>query len=75
MEITVYTIVIYLLIPVGAYFVKSLLDRLNKVEEKQKEAVSEPEMRRIMDDKINPIKEDITEIKYQLNKLLDIFLK
>jgi len=39
------------------------------------ESVSESSVRQIVGDKIDPIKEDISEIKCQINRLFNLFLK
>ena len=54
---------------------KSHIDRIEEIEKLVATKISEPEVRTIMGDKIDPIKEDIKEIKEMLNHILTVVMK
>ena len=54
---------------------KSHVDRIESMEKKLAEKLDEPQVRLLMADKIDPIKEDIKEIKEMLNHILTVIMK
>ncbi len=48
--------------------------RLTKLEEKVSSQVTEPELRQILSDKLDPLKEDISEVRKQAEKITDLLL-
>lgn len=59
----------------GAFLVKSLLNRISVLENVVSDKISEPRVRELLSDKVDPIREDIQEIKDQLNKITDLLLR
>lgn len=49
--------------------------RIIKLEDTTSQHVTEAELRRILSDKIDPIKEDISDVKKQTEKITDILLQ
>jgi hypothetical protein len=58
----------------GQSKMEKLEARLEKLEDTTSQHVTEAELRRILSDKIDPIKEDISEVKKQNDKITDILL-
>lgn len=55
-----------------AYVIReSVMNRISKLEEAYRHTISEERARQIMTDKMDPIKEDLKEIRDQVNKLFD----
>lgn len=79
MDDVVRTVLMYTLIPgclgLGTYFMKTLLSRLDSLEREMTVRVDEPKVRQILDDKINPLREDIQEIRQQVQKIYDLLVK
>lgn len=75
----VHVLVIYGALPsilgFGAFLVKSLLNRLDMVETAIQHKVDEPRVRELLADKVDPIREDIQELKVKLDKITDLLLK
>lgn len=61
-------------IPVGAYFTRSLIQRIAVLEENMQHTITEPQVRQFFQDKYDPIREDIKEIKEMQQKLFDVYL-
>lgn len=59
-----------LLAPV-VYIWKSVMSRLEKLEENQHQFIREDEVRNILNDKVTPIAENLEEVKTLLYKILD----
>lgn len=78
MNQTMVQIALYVLVPLVtglvAYIMKTTIGRLDDVEKKASDAVSEAFVRRILDDKIAPIQEDLRDIKDKLDKLFDLYI-
>lgn len=49
----------------------SIMQRIDNLEQKSMNHVTEQQTRQILNDKLEPLKEDLIEIKEQLNKLFD----
>lgn len=53
---------------------KTMINRLDTLEFRMQETITEPEVRIILDDKLDPIHEDLKEIKHSLNQLYEVML-
>ena len=71
-------IIYYVITPIVIMYVghsmKSHIDRIEGIEKLLATKIDEPEVRTILSDKIDPMKEDIAEIKVMLNHLLEVVL-
>jgi inactivated superfamily I helicase len=72
-------ILLYVILPtivaLGAWFMKAYVERVNNLEREVQTKTTESEVRIIMADKIDPMREDIHELKASVDKILDILLK
>lgn len=79
MTIDLNTLMMYLGFPLilslGTYVVRSLLQRIETLEGKMSNTVSEPQVRQLLQDRYDPIMQDIYEIKQMQQKLLDLYLQ
>jgi hypothetical protein len=73
---------IYIVIPVftlgssiGAFFMKSMIERIKELEDQMTNKLSEAAVRQIVADKVDPLKEDLKEIKDSLNQIFHLLLK
>lgn len=57
------------------WLMKNAYERLVELEHRIDDAVSKTEMRQVLQDQIEPIKEDVQELKVKLDKIIDILLK
>lgn len=72
----------YVLVPLilgGAGFVirsyiTRLSDRLDMLERQMIEKISRPEAKELLSDKVEPIRQDIQELKAKVDKIYDIIL-
>jgi len=71
----VYYVITPIVIMYAGHCMKSHVDRIEEIEKKLMTKIDEPEVRTILSDKIDPMKEDIKEIKQMLNHLLSVILK
>lgn len=55
-------------------FVNAVLKRLDTIEVKTNQSVTEQQVRDIVTDKFNPLKEDITEIKANVKELISRYI-
>ena len=51
--------------------IRNMYTRISDMDRRIRTSLSDREVRRLIDDKIDPIREDIHEIKIKLEKLLD----
>lgn len=58
----------------AAYFMRNLIMRLETLENKIQSKIDEPEVRQLLSDKLDPMKEDIAEIKGTVQKLFDLHI-
>lgn len=66
--------VITALVGLGAWVMKSHLERLSDLEKKLPEKVTESEVRLILDDKIEPIKEKLSDLSSKIDRILELLL-
>jgi hypothetical protein len=64
-------VVPYLILPLIGILGKLLLDRLSRIETKAEDSISESQARQLLVDKIEPLQDDIKEIKVSLNGLIE----
>lgn len=57
------------------YIARTLMQRINELETKMVEKVTEAEVRQLISDKTSPIQEDLSEIKAVQHEILQILLK
>lgn len=68
-----------IIIPILGYLFKTLIgnhmQRIDNLEQNLLEKISETQVRVLMQDKLDPIKEDLIDINNKINKVLDHLLK
>ena len=73
------TILIYTALPlaiaIGRYIMKSYADRIDVLEREVSSKLDELEVRQLMSDKVDPINQNIQEIKQQLKDILNLLMK
>lgn len=57
-----------------AYFVRVQMQRLDTLEQQIITKMTEEETRQILSDKVDPIKEDMAEIKLKVDKVIDLLI-
>lgn len=60
-------IVSVLLIPVGRY----IFIKLSDIDTKLNQKISQTEVRQLIDDKFQPLKEDLKDLKNQMDRIFD----
>lgn len=77
-EITI-PILVYVLLPTivgaGAYFMKSFLDRVHTLEIKVQDKINETECRQLLSDKLDPLVNEIKDLKIQVTKIIDLLIE
>lgn len=58
-----------------SYFMRSILSRLDTLEKEVPSKLDETEVRQLLIDKIDPIREDIKDLQMKIDKIVDILLK
>lgn len=73
------TLVLSLVVPsvlgVVAYIVRAQMQRLDLLEQQMPMKMTEAEVRQVLADKVDPIKESMVEIKEKVDKVIDLLLK
>jgi hypothetical protein len=68
----------YIVVPlVGGlliYVWKDIMHRIDNLEQEQKNKMTEEEVRRLMEDKVGPVKESLAEIKTRLDFIIERLL-
>lgn len=72
--LTLTSILLPIITAIAGYFFKSLYERVERLEIKTSQFKTEEEIRQIINDKIDPIREDIKEIRTKLDQLLDLII-
>jgi len=70
----IYYVVTPAVIMYAGHAMKTHVDRIEIMEKELLTKIDEKEVRTILADKIDPMKEDIAEIKVMLNHLLEVVL-
>lgn len=72
-------LLMYLIAPgviaIGSYVMNAFLKRVSDLEKTMIHKVEEPEVRQLMADKIDPIREDIQELKGKIELIYSLLLK
>lgn len=73
------TLILSLVVPsvlgVVAYIVRAQMQRLDTLERQMITKTDEHEVRQLLSDKVDPIKESMSEIKEKVDKVIDLLLK
>lgn len=64
-----------LITSMGAFIMKSIIMRIETLEQQIKDVVSESQVRQIIADKMDPIHQDVQEVKEQLQQFLTLYLQ
>ncbi len=67
--------VVSLILGIGAFVMKTVHSRIDVLERELPHKLNEPAVRQIVSDKIDPIREDIHEIKAKLDRVMDILIE
>lgn len=59
----------------AGFLIRSVLGRISILESRIQDSMSEVKVRQLIQDKYDPIQEDIHEIKDKLNKIFDLYVK
>lgn len=70
----IWPIVTSIVCGLGALVMKSVFSRLESLESKMNSTVTEQQVRTIIGDKIDPLKEDVHEIKQAIVKIYELYL-
>lgn len=78
MDDTTIKIILYIVGPtvlgVTGYLYKSIINRIDELEEKIEKKVTETVVRQILADKLDPLREDLKEIKDSIRNLFELYL-
>lgn len=78
MDDTTRLVLIYVILPVvlgiGTFIMKSVFSRLDVLEKDIHNKVEEEKVRQLLADKIDPVREDIQELKNKLDRLMDFLI-
>lgn len=79
MEFTFVSFITYVVIPLfitmGSFILRNFMNRIEKLENRSMEQITETEARQILSDKLDPVKETLTEIKKQIEKITEFLIK
>jgi hypothetical protein len=78
MNFSLFPVIVYIIVPLVTalitYILRSFGQRLDAIEEKLNHRITETEVRQIIADKVDPLKESLKEIKDKIDKLFDLIL-
>lgn len=78
MSVDLLNLILYVVAPVvmamGTFIFKSILSRLDEVERQMSHSITDPQARQLIQDKLEPLAQDIKEIKDMQQKQLDMML-
>jgi hypothetical protein len=78
MESLIVSLATYLGVPailgIGGWAMKTVSSRLSALEDEMVERTTDKQVRQIVSDKIDPLREDIHELKAKLDKIVDLLL-
>lgn len=72
---TVTLIALPLMSGLAYHVVHNIMARIDTLEEKMKDVIAEPAIRQLISDKLDPIRDDLKEIKARLEKILDLYVE
>ena len=71
----VFNVILYAILPVlitlVSYIVRGIMQRLERLESGLTDKISEQEVRQILTDKLEPVTDDLKEIKDKVDKVID----
>lgn len=71
-------VVVYGVLPlvggIGTFFVKSVLTRLNMLERELPAKPSEQEVRQLMLDKLEPLRDDVKDLNNKIERIIEILI-
>lgn len=78
MDESLKVVMTYVIVPIVfaivGFITRNFHMRLETLEKEMPQKLDQNEVRQIIHDKVDPIKEDISEIKTNLNKLIDLII-
>lgn len=63
------------LLGIGGFVMRSYVSRIDALEQVSKTKLDEPQIRQIIADKIDPIREDVQELKVKLDTIIELLIK
>lgn len=63
------------LLTLVAYFVRTQMIRLDELEKNMTTKMTDNEVRQILEDKIEPLKESMAEVKLKVDKVIDLLIQ
>lgn len=57
------------------YLFRTILSKIDSLDQKSQQFVTKQEVNQLINDKLEPIREDLTEIKQTLTRLYDFLLR
>lgn len=79
MDETLKTILMTIALPgllgLGGYMAQTVLSRITKLERELPQKVTEDDVRQIVSDKIDPIREDIHELKIKIDRIFELLIR
>jgi septation ring formation regulator EzrA len=67
-------IILPLLSGLGSFLLKNMYDRIDMLEKRLRDTMTEQEVRQLLGDKIDPVQDNIKEIKEKIDKLYDFMM-
>lgn len=72
-------LLVYIAMPLavglGGWFMRSTMQRISDLEKSVALKVEEDKVRQLLVDKIEPLREDVQDLKVKLDKIIDLLLK
>lgn len=59
----------------GAFICKSIISRVENLEGHMLTKITEPEVRQILSDRLEPINDNIKDIKDKIDRMLDLYIE
>ena len=69
--VTIGVALLGLVLPPIVYVWRDIVSRIKDLEKAQKDNMDEKEIRLLISDRLDPLKEDLQELKIQINKLIN----
>lgn len=64
-----------ILVGIIGYFVRAEMQRLDELEKQMPFKITDSEARQLLEDKINPLKESIVDMKVAVDKVYDLLIR
>lgn len=69
---------LYVILPLvsglGSFLLKTMHDRIDMLEKRMQDRMTEQEVRQLLGDKIDPVQENIKEMKEKMDKIYDLLM-